>query len=143
MTLTVLSRHSLKDLEKWVTEKFQVVKNFNVTVPDLGLPEPYPAERRGNLVKFVPVQDDDILTIYWVLPYLEKEFKSQPLNYFSHLFGHEGENSILSYLKSEGLALELSSSSDHELRAFSTFSVDITLTKKGLLNYERVIETVF
>ena len=61
----------------------------------------------------------------------------------SHLFGHEGENSLLSYLISEGLALELSSGCDHELWSFSTFSVDITLTKKGLENYDKVIEAVF
>ena len=54
------------------------------------------------------------------------------MNYFSHLFGHEGENSLLSYLISEGLALELSAGGDHELWAFSTFLIEITLTKKGL-----------
>jgi insulysin len=61
----------------------------------------------------------------------------------SHLFGHEGENSLLSYLISEGLALELGSSFDHELSSFSTLNVDIALTKKGLENYEKVIESVF
>jgi insulysin len=74
---------------------------------------------------------------------VERDFKTQPLRYMSHLFGHEGENSLLSYLISEGWALELSSSFDHELWSFSTFSVDITLTKKGLENYEKVIEAVF
>jgi secreted Zn-dependent insulinase-like peptidase len=49
----------------------------------------------------------------------------------------------LSYLISEGLALELSSSGDHELWSFDTFSVDITLTQKGMAEYERVIEAVF
>jgi insulysin len=61
----------------------------------------------------------------------------------SHLFGHEGENSLLSYLISLGYALELSSSYDHELWSYSTFSVEITLTKKGLENYDKVIEAVF
>lgn len=65
------------------------------------------------------------------------------MKYHSNLFGHEGENSLLSYLISEGLALELSSSYDHELYHFSTFSVDITLTKKGIENVEKVIEAVF
>jgi insulysin len=59
------------------------------------------------------------------------------------LFGHEGPNSLLSFLISEGLALELCSSSDHELWALSTFSIDITLSKKGLENYERVVEAVY
>jgi insulysin len=49
----------------------------------------------------------------------------------------------LSYLISEGLALELSSGYDHELWNFSNFYIDITLTKKGLENYEKVIEAVF
>jgi insulysin len=50
------------------------------------------------------------------------------LGYYSFLFGHEGENSLLSYLKSEGLANELSAGGDHELWSFSSFYVDISLT---------------
>jgi secreted Zn-dependent insulinase-like peptidase len=47
-------------------------------------------------------------------------------------------------LIAEGLALELSASHDHELNgAFSNFNVDVTLTKKGLEQYERVVEAVF
>jgi insulysin len=65
------------------------------------------------------------------------------LNYLSHLLGHEGPNSLLSYLISEGLALELSSSGDHELWSFDTFSVDITLTQKGMGEVDRVVEAVF
>jgi len=65
------------------------------------------------------------------------------LNYFSHLFGHEGENSILSWLISEGLALELSAGPDHNLWGFSTFEINIKLTKKGLENYQKAVEAVF
>jgi insulysin len=61
----------------------------------------------------------------------------------SHLFGHEGENSLLSYLISEGLALELSAGGDHELHSFSTFAIEVMLTKKGVENYEKVVEAIF
>jgi secreted Zn-dependent insulinase-like peptidase len=44
---------------------------------------------------------------------------------------------------SEGLALELSAGGGHELWSFSTFSIEIMLTKKGVENYESVIEAVF
>jgi len=74
---------------------------------------------------------------------MEKEYRTKPLQYFSHLFGHEGENSLLSYLKEEGLAMALSSGSDHEMSVFSSFTVDITLTKKGLENVNDVIAAVF
>lgn len=133
----------MENMESWVSTKFGPVVNKDVIVPDLGQPAPYTPDSLGKFVKFVPVKDRDMLTICWVLPYCQKDHKSQPLSYFSHLFGHEGENSILSYLISEGLALELSASGDHELWALSTFAVEITLTKKGLENYEKVIEAVF
>ena len=81
--------------------------------------------------------------MYWILPYCEDKLKSKPLTYLSHLFGHEGENSLLSYLKSEGLALELGAGDDHSMNAISAFMIDIYLTKKGLAEYERVIEAVF
>jgi insulysin len=54
------------------------------------------------------------------------------------LFGHEGENSILSHLKKEGLAMSLSAYADHEMGVFSDFVLSVTLTKKGLENYEYV-----
>jgi insulysin len=59
MTLTVRSKHEIDSLEKWVTEKFSPVINKDVVVPNLGDPNPYPAENLGKLVKFVPVQDTD------------------------------------------------------------------------------------
>lgn len=59
------------------------------------------------------------------------------------MFGHEGPNSLLSYLKSEGYAYELGAGGDHELWSYSSFMVDISLTKKGMENYEKVVEAVF
>ena len=116
---------------------------MNTSLPNLGNPEPYSKEYLGKLVKFVPVKDKDILTIFWILPYMQLDIASQPLGYYSFLFGHEGPNSLLSYLKSEDLAYELSAGGDHELWSFSNFYVDISLTKKGLANYEKVVEAVF
>lgn len=43
----------------------------------------------------------------------------------------------------EDLALELSAGGDHELWGVSTFEVTVTLTKKGLEQYERVIAAIF
>ena len=132
MTLVVSSKHEIADLEKWVTEKFSPVRNLNVVVPDLGDPLPFPKKNLGQLARMVPVRDTEMLILVWILPYAQKDLKADPLGYFAHLFGHEGENSLLSYLISEGLALELGAGPEHELWAFSTFQVEITLTKKGL-----------
>ena len=69
------------------------------------------------------MKDVDTLDITWVLPYVKQEFKSKPLSYFSHLIGHEGENSLLSYLKAEDYAMGLSAGDDDELDYFSDFTV--------------------
>ena len=104
----------------------------------------YPSERLGQLIKYVPVKDVNELKFYWILPPYEKDIDTKPLDYYSHLFGHEGENSLLSYLKAEGLALELSAGGDHEMGGtFSTMEVCVTLSDKGLENYKDVIEAVF
>ena len=74
-----------------------------------------------------------------MLPYLQPEFKANPASYFAHLVGHEGENSLLSYLKKEDFAMGLTVDSDTQLNCFSSFIVKIALTKKGLENHEKVL----
>lgn len=59
------------------------------------------------------------------------------------MIGHEGENSLLSYLKSKNWALALSAGPDHELYGMSQLELNITLTKNGLENYDKVIEAIF
>jgi secreted Zn-dependent insulinase-like peptidase len=122
---------------------FIEVPDKQVVVPKLDA-EKRPYEALGKYLKFVPVKDSDILSIYWPsLPFSKNEYKTQPLKYLTHNFGHEGQNSLLSYLMNQGLALSLSSYDDHELNCISTFTLDITLTKKGLQNVDHVIAAVF
>lgn len=144
MKLCVTGRHDIDKLEEMARQLFSQVADKEVKVPDLSKPAPYDERNLGHFYRFVPVKDKDILSFVWHLPCTEAEYKTQPLRYHSHLFGHEGENSLLSYLIAEGLALELSASHDHELNgAFSNLNIDISLTKKGLIEHERVIEALF
>ena len=78
-----------------------------------------------------------------MLPFVQQKFRANPLGYYSHLIGHEGENSLLSYLKQEDYAMELSAGGDHELDCISDFTVSITLTKKGLANVDKVVDATF
>lgn len=91
----------------------------------------------------VPKKDTDKIIIQWNVPYVEKDFNTMPLQYFSHLLGHEGENSIMSYLKKDGYVLSLTCGGSSRLECESYLYISIELTKKGLANYEKVIEAVF
>ena len=144
MNLVVTGKHSIDQLEEWVKSKFSPVKNKDVVLPDYSQPRmPYDKDNLGRIVKWKPIKDKNSLELYFVLPYTQNEYTTRPLEYYSHLIGHEGENSLLSYLKKEDLATELSSNFSSELDVFSDFSVDIRLTDNGLKNYERVLEAVF
>lgn len=70
-------------------------------------------------------------------------YKNSPAKYWSHVIGHEGKNSLFSKLKDEGFATDLSAYPWNIMKLFTIFGLEIELTKKGLENYEKVIEIVF
>ncbi len=74
---------------------------------------------------------------------MHPHYRNDPSNYFSYLFGHEGKNSLLSLLIEQGLAEGLSAGKENLMDLFSTFEVEVELTKKGLENYKKVIEYTF
>ena len=47
MTLALSSRHSVENMENWVSTKFSPVVNKDVIVPDLGQPAPYTPDCLG------------------------------------------------------------------------------------------------
>jgi len=143
MNLCICGKFEIQQLEQWVVEKFSPVVNKEVVVPSFSEPASYPPSHLGKLVKYVPVKDEDVLSLFFVLDYSGKDHKTNPLDYFVQLVGHEGEHSLLSYLISQGWALELCTDVDHTLDYMSFFTVDITLTAKGLENSEQVIEAAF
>lgn len=92
----------MEELEQWVREIFSPIVNKNLTPP---VYNDHPFAEYGKLVEYVPVKDDDHLEVRWIVDYLHPHYLVSPGGYISHLMGHEGENSLLSLLKGEGLAL--------------------------------------
>lgn len=65
----------------------------------------------------------------WFLPNYEKTYKRNPASLLSHMFGHEGEFSLLSSLMSLGYAESLSSNESDYMGLFTTLTISITLTE--------------
>jgi secreted Zn-dependent insulinase-like peptidase len=77
----------------------------------------------------MPFQDAEVLSVYWILPrYYELFHDSKPMIYHTYMFDYEGENSIVSYLKDEGLIHALNAGGSSFLNGFSFFGVDMILT---------------
>lgn len=101
MCLAVLGKESLDDLEKNIVEMFSKIENKN-RVKEKWEENPYMKDQLGTRVSIVPVKDTRSMTISFQTPDLEAYYKSSPEHYLSHLIGHEGKGSVLSYLKSKG-----------------------------------------
>ena len=143
MKLVVLGRESLDELEAWVCELFSEVKNKDLQ------------ENRWDDIQ--PLTKDEILTQIFARPVMESRsleisfpfqdeemmYDTQPSRYLSHLIGHEGPGSILSYIKEKGWAQSLSAGALPVCPGSAFFEIGIRLTPEGLKNYQEVVETVF
>lgn len=143
MKLVVLGRESLDELESWVTELFSDVPNFDL--PQLrwdGVPALSKAEL-GMQIFVKPVMDTRMLDIHFAYVDEDELWESQPSKYLSHLLGHEGPGSILSYIKAKGWANALGAGPMPICPGTSHFSLSIRLTEDGLKNYQEVIKAIF
>ena len=68
---------------------------------------------------------------------------SKPQDILGTLIGNEGKGSLLSLLKKEDLVTDLAAGGDEAHPDMNEFSINITLTKNGLKNYETVMERVY
>ncbi|ORZ13145.1 Metalloenzyme, LuxS/M16 peptidase-like protein [Absidia repens] len=142
MRLCVLGREPLDQLTQWVVEKFSNVPDKNIQVPT------YPGHplTENELLKQIfvkSVKHNHLLGITFPFPDQTSYFESQPVNYISHLIGHEGSGSILSYLKKKGWATYLTSGCSNGGRGFSFYHASMDLTEEGLEHYEDVVIALF
>lgn len=142
MTLVLLGKHPLDTLEKMAKEHFEGIANKNATILDATAVLPFDKTRLGKFIKIVPVGSKNILRVMWAFPDTRKLYKTKPAHYMAHLLGHEGPNSLLSYLIDEGLALSLTSYADSLEAGTDFLSAEIELTEKGLGQHEQVVEIV-
>lgn len=143
MKLVVLGRESLHQLQLWVEELFADVRNKDLPQNRWDGISPY---EEGELLKQVfakPVMESRSLDI--VFPYQDEEdmFETQPGRYLSHLVGHEGPGSILSYIKGKGWANSLSAGASELCPGSALFSIQVKLTNEGLKSYKEVTKAIF
>ena len=143
MKLVVLGKEPLDQLEDWVAELFSDVLNKNLPQNRWDEVQPYSQKEALIQVFAKPVMDSRMLEIYF--PYQDEEelYRTHPSRYLSHLIGHEGPGSILSYIKAKGWANSLSAGAMPICPGSAVFSISIRLTADGLKQYQKIVETVF
>ena len=141
MKLVVLGKDSLEDLERMVRDKFSAIENKQIGPPNWS-GKPYEPETLATRLSAIPVAEIQRLTLAWPTQGLREHFRTKPEGYLSHLVGHEGQGSILSYLKGRGWAENLMAGgrtqADHTL-----FQVTIDLSPEGVKHVNDIISVVY
>jgi insulysin len=144
MKLVVLGREPLDVLEEWVADLFAGVQDKNL--PQNRWEDEQPFEQEQLLLQTFakPVMDQRLLDLNF--PFLNEEnlFESQPSRYISHLIGHEGPGSVMSYVKGKGWANGLSAGAYPVCPgSLGIFNCQIRLTEEGLKNYKEIVKVFF
>jgi insulysin len=144
MKLVVLGRESLDTLEAWVADLFANVKNKGIPQNRWEGEQPFREQELKTQYFAKPVMESRILDLYFPINDEEYLFESQPSRYLSHLIGHEGPGSIMSYIKSKGWANGLSAGA-YPICPGSQglFSCEVRLTEDGLKNYKEIVKVFF
>ena len=108
---------------------------------------PLPETALAILTRIVPIRSVHRVHLIFQLPPTEHLYKMKTETYLAHLIGHEGAGSVLSALKSLGLATSLSagvnpSQSDNN-SIYSFFGISVYLTERGLANWIYVVKLVY
>jgi secreted Zn-dependent insulinase-like peptidase len=140
MTLTVYGPQDLDTLEQWASDKFSVIENSNATVAV------YPAElflKKPVQLNIQPVKDIYNLSYTFELSDPVKNYKEKSSQYLGHLLGHEGEGTLLAWLKLKGWAEGLSAGLSNKLNNNSAFQVTISLSQDGTEHIDEITEQLF
>ncbi|XP_046427439.1 insulin-degrading enzyme isoform X1 [Neodiprion fabricii] len=142
MSLSVLGKESLDELETLVTKLFSNVENLDVDVPTWD-EHPFSKENFQTRWYIVPIKDVRNLNMTFPIPDLREHFRSAPANYISHLLGHEGEGSLLSALKAKGWSNSLVSGQRQAARGFGFFGTYVDLTEEGIKHIDDIVTLTF
>lgn len=142
MSLVVLGRESLDQLQEMVEGLFSTVVNKKTEMP-VWKGQPWREAERQTFIRAKTVKDTRTLYLTFLGPDLRNLYLSKPQKIFSHLIGHEGQESILQLLKEKGWATSLSAGADDDAHGYSFFEVTIELSSSGLEHYREIVGVVF
>lgn len=143
MHLVVYSPLPMRELKKLVASDFSPIPNFEAE-SQIPYQEITSTSQKGKIVYIDPVKDLRRLSLVWELP---REYavdgESKIAEVAAYALGSGSQGSLEQLLKSEQLAEKVQPSVDRLSPEHVLFSVDLTLTKKGVEDVDTVIEKCF
>ncbi len=142
MTLAVIGRQSLDELETLVREKFSEVPDTGAGVFVSRSPL-YRSDDLPLLQRVVPLKEQRHVTFSFPVPETMSLYRQKPLHQIANILGHEAEGSLLQAFKQRGWGRALSAGVDNMDTAGGTMEVAIDLTPVGLDHLDEIGEMLF
>jgi insulysin len=143
MKLAMLSSLPLATQEELVKKYFSEIPSHPVTLPKIDPNFRKPLKDKYRLLKIKMIKDVRSMEIEFPTIRLNDHLDSKPASIVASVLGHEGMGSLLSKLKEEGLVLGLSAGGGSGHPDINSMSINVSLTKKGVVEYERILELIF
>ena len=141
MTLVLAGNYSLEQLQQWAQSHFNAVPQRDTDVTENSAP----LFTEGQLpldLNIEPVKEIRRLQFTFPLPASKHLYQYKPIQVISNLIGHEGEGSLLAFLKERGWAEGLSAGRSLATSNETTLVVQISLTQKGLLYTDQITQAL-
>lgn len=142
MALSLTSNAGLDQLEAWARQYFSTIENRQRPAVDFTA-DLVDQDKPVGLVLFEPVTDRRVLSLTFPTRGTRSLYRSKPDALVGFLLAYEGEGSLLSYLKQEGLATGLSGGGYSASKDYSLFGIEVQLTPKGTENWQQVMQSTF
>jgi secreted Zn-dependent insulinase-like peptidase len=142
MSLVVLGRESLPELEQMVRSRFSDVPGPEVASNNISEPL-FVAGKLPGFMQVRSLKDVRSLSLAFPIPSQRQYYRSKPALFVGDMLGHEGKGSLLEYLKQQGLAEGLSAGAGLDYNGGGLFNISVSLTAKGEANWSQVVEAVF
>ena len=140
MTLTIYGPQDLDTLKLLAETKFSQINNKDSVI------DAYPTQlflEKPLDITIQPVKDLFNLSFTFELEQAITNYKEKSTQYLGHLLGHEGEGSLLAWLKQKGWAEGLSAGLHNKLANNSTFQINVSLTQDGTEHIDEITEQLF
>ncbi|MCP5160615.1 MAG: insulinase family protein [Hahellaceae bacterium] len=142
MKLVILGKQPLNELEQWAKTKFSRIPNHKLARLTYDMPL-FNQSELPIFQQLTPVMNKRSLNLTFPVPSSRQYYESKPLYYLSNLIGHEGEGSLLSYLKAKGWVDSLSSGEGFDAGQQATFDIGLRLTPEGEAQWKNIVKAVF
>ncbi len=142
MTVAILGRESLDELENLARDKFSAIANTGSEAPQTDEPL-FLADQLPAILEYQPIRNNRSLSYSFPIPVHLERYREKPTAYIGHLIGHESEGSLLALLRDLGWANGLSAGGGISHEDNATFSVNISLTEEGQNHIDEISSYLF